>query len=139
MDEKFRDYAILKVKSKATINPMNKGKDTDKHRRYVERLKEIALEYKPDGISSSCQCDACNEMRPKHQALQYFIGVGERMTKENIEQVLGKIEMPIDESWCELKETSNPAVVILKNKWTGMIIQAILTSLTGEVINAKQD
>ena len=90
----------------------------NKHRRYVEILEIIKDDH--------------NLVREEKEALQYFIGVGERMTKENIEQVLGKIEMPIDESWCELKETSNPAVVILKNKWTGMIIQAILTSLTGE-------
>ena len=91
----------------------------DKHRQNIKVLEDL---LRLDETLDSLERDA----------LQYFIGMGERMTKENIEQVLGKIEMPIDESWCELKETSNPAVVILKNKWTGMIIQAILTSLTGE-------
>ena len=111
----------------------------DKHRRYVEILKERQVEVRKIKTFFAPPSKMPKDLIREDDALQYFIGVGERMTKENIEQVLGKIEMPIDESWCELKETSNPAVVILKNKWTGMIIQAILTSLTGEVINAKQD
>lgn len=52
--------------------------------------------------------------------LEEPVGVNE------IENCLGKIEAPIDESMLEWKKTSNPAVVILKNKWSTKIAQALL-------------
>ncbi len=36
----------------------------------IEIVKKAALEYKPDGVGGSCQCDACNIDRPIYNAFQ---------------------------------------------------------------------
>ncbi|HUS51194.1 MAG TPA: hypothetical protein VMZ91_13585 [Candidatus Paceibacterota bacterium] len=44
------------------------------HEEMIEVLENISIDYLP---GEKCECDACNELRPKYQALQYFIGIGE--------------------------------------------------------------
>ena len=56
-------------------------------------------------------------------SLGYAINLIEKVDEEKIEKVLGKIEIPIDTNPMEVKETSNPAVIILKNKYAVIISQ----------------
>ena len=43
----------------------------------IEVGKKISLDYKPDGIGGSCDCDVCNDIRPKYDALQTLISTAE--------------------------------------------------------------
>ena len=135
MDEKFRDYAILKVKSKATINPMNKGKDTDKHRRYVEILKERQVEVRKIKTFFAPPSKMPKDLIREDDALQYFIGVGEIVPDllEALKNLISFHQSPgIITDKPEKKAVELTEQAIAKT-------EAILTSLTGEVINAKQD
>jgi len=92
----------------------------DKHRRYVEILKEIKEDY--------------NVTSYKIQALQYFIGMGNKLTSSG---EIRKILSDFADEWtlnCYYTPYSKSPKEVLDRAF-----QAILTSLTGEVINAKQD
>ena len=56
----------------------------------TEVLREMLKDYKPDGIGGSCECDACNAIRPGYEALQFFIELGERLTDGK----LVKVQLP---------------------------------------------
>jgi hypothetical protein len=51
------------------------------------------------------------------------------LNKEEIEQVLGEIEIPIDTDPMYVEETNNPAVIKLKSKYASIISQSIHNSM----------
>jgi hypothetical protein len=59
------------------------------------------------------------------EAKQEITALYEVPSVEEIENALGKIEAPIDENLFEIKGTQNPAIVILKPKWTNKIAVVI--------------
>lgn len=60
--------------------------------------------------------------------------IREKMPSEaQIEEELGKIEIPIDTNIMEVKETTNPAVIILKNRYGTIIARAIHNLLMEEM------
>jgi hypothetical protein len=61
--------------------------------------------------------------------IQDYQKLREKVSVEKIGEVLGKIEIPIDTNPMEVKETSIPAVIMLKSVYGRIISQAIVTFL----------
>lgn len=52
------------------------------------------------------------------------------LTEEEIENILGEIEIPIDTNPMYVEETSNPAIIKLKSKYASIIAHALYEAQT---------
>ena len=89
-----------------------------KIKKAIKVLNKILLNYKPDGIGGSCNCDACNKIRPTYDAISFSIYVLGKVDKNRIRNIICKGLYPNYGLEKSIIELFDPVAVSIVNELT---------------------